>query len=304
MDKAILKPEEFPRKINDNVFMLGNYYFNIYLIIGDKKTAIFETGISAFIDSVISQIESLGVSPDYIIPAHPHSDHITGLPGLREKYPDARVIAAQGAKEFLEHPKAAKLLIKEDSFLNKSIAQRGIIPGREPLKVIPDLSNTFIVENKESLDLGNITLDLIKADGHSPGNLIARIPELGIVFTSDSLGFHYPGRFFCPLFFTGLQEYLAAIALIKSFNPLIICPAHQGNIAGKAVKGAINETLDATLKIAGLINNKKQTDYELAEKLFKYYYVDEFTIYTESNIKNCMNLLIKRAKEANEILSS
>ena len=165
--------------------------------------------------------ELIGKSPDYIIPTHPHSDHITGLPGLMEKYPEANIITANGAKEFIEHPKADQLLIKEDIFLHKSIAQRGIIPGREPLKVMPNLKDSLIVEKKESLDLGNITLDLIK--------------------------------------------------------------------------------VDATLKVADLINQDTYSDHDLVEKFFKYYYVDEFMIYTESNIRNCMMLLIKRAKESKDI---
>ena len=296
-----IQPEEFPMQLKDNIFILGNYFFNVFLIVGDKKTALFETGISAVTDTIISQIESIQSPPDYIIPAHPHSDHITGLPGLMEKYPNATIISAKGAKEFIEHPKAGLLLIKEDKYLHQSLSQWGLIPKRKPLEAVPNLKTSLIVEKKKSLDLGNITLNLIKVDGHSPGNLIAYIPELKIAFTSDSLGFHYPGRFFFPLFFTGLHEYLATINLIKSFNPLILCPAHQGHIEGKTVKNALKETLDATYKIVDLIKQNKYSDNDLAEKLFNYCYVDEFTLYTESNIRNCVMLLIKRVKELKDI---
>ncbi len=297
MDKYYIKPEVFPIKLNKNVFMLGNYFFNVFLIIGDKKTAIFETGISAIADTVISQIENLGIIPDYIILAHPHSDHITGLPGLMGKFPDAIVITATGAKEFIEHPKAGHLLIAEDQFMHKSLSKRGLLPGRKPLKTVPNIENSLTIEDTNSLDLGNVTLDLIKVYGHSPGNLIANIPELKIVFASDSLGFHYPGRFFFPLFFTGINEYLSTIDIIKSFNPSMICPAHQGPIAGKDINSAIQETQNATFQIIDLIKQDTYSDIDLKDYLFKYCYIDEFTLYTEANIKNCINLLIKRTKE-------
>ncbi|MCK5312879.1 MAG: MBL fold metallo-hydrolase [Desulfobacteraceae bacterium] len=297
MEKYYIEPEKFPIRLKDNVFILGNYFFNVFLIVGDKKTVLFETGISAVTDTIISQIESLQAHPDYIIPAHPHSDHITGLPGLMEKYPDATIITAKGAKEFIEHPKAGPLLIKEDKYLHKSLSQWGLISQRQPLEAVPNLKTSLIVENKESLDLGNITLTLIKVDGHSPGNLIAYIPELEIVFTSDSLGFHYPGRFFFPLFFTDLQDYLATIDLIRSFNPVTLCPAHQGHIEGEAVNEALKKTLGATHKIVDLIKQNKYSDDVLAEKLFNYCFIDEFTLYTKSNIRNCVMLLIKRVNE-------
>ncbi len=297
MDKYYIRPEEFPIQLKTNVFMLGNYFFNVFLIIGDKKTAIFETGISAIADTVVSQIENLGIIPDYIIPAHPHSDHITGLPGLMENFPGAIIITAIGAKEFIEHPKAEHLLIAEDQFMHKSLSKRGLLPGRKPLKTVPNLKNSLTIEKKKSLNLGNITLDLVKVYGHSPGNLIAIIPELEIIFTSDSLGFHYPGRFFFPLFFTGLNDYLSTINLIKSFNPSIVCPAHQGPIAYEDIDSALQKTLDATFKITDLIKQDTYSDNDLAEYLFKYCYIDEFTLYTETNIKNCINILIKRAKE-------
>ncbi len=113
---------------------------------------------------------------------------------------------------------------------------------------MPSLNDSVIIEKKTTLDLGNITLDLIRVEGHSPGNLIAYNPECKTVFTSDSLGFHYPGRGFFSLFFTGLDEYLSTIDLIKSFNALMLCPAHQGHFEGKAVKMLLSKPGKLLLK--------------------------------------------------------
>ncbi|MBU0465813.1 MAG: MBL fold metallo-hydrolase [Proteobacteria bacterium] len=62
----------------------------------------FEVGISGIVDTVINHLEHLDIIPDFIIPSHPHSDHITGLPGLARRYPDARVVVASGAKGIQE----------------------------------------------------------------------------------------------------------------------------------------------------------------------------------------------------------
>ncbi|NOX34374.1 MAG: MBL fold metallo-hydrolase [Deltaproteobacteria bacterium] len=298
MKNHFIPANKFPIKIDENIFILGNYFFNLFLIIGDRQTALFEVGISAIVDTVINQMEHLDISPDFIIPSHPHSDHITGLPGLAKRYPKAGIMAAKGAKEFIEHPKAAPLLIKEDHFMSKSLAGLNIQPGRPPLESIPDLEGSIVINSKHSIDLGKITLDLTKVDGHSPGNLIGAVNEKSILFCSDSIGFHFPGRGYLPLFFTHADSYISTFEFIKKSCPSIICPAHQGPMAGKKAASAIQESFDITLDTIKKIKTSKLSDQTLAMSIFEQNYKDEFTLYTRDNIKNCAKLLVKRAKEA------
>jgi len=297
MKKHYIPEKQFPIKIDQNVFILGNYFFNLFLIIGERHSALFEVGISAIVDRVISQLELLDIHPDFIISSHPHSDHSTGLPGLAERYPKARIVVGAGAKEFIEHPRAGPLLIKEDMFMSKSLASLKIKPGRPPLEIIPDLDGSLVITCNQSIDLGRTKLDLIKVEGHAPGNLIGALSEKKIMFCSDSLGFHFPGRGYIPLFFTHADSYLSTLDLIKKFNPSIICPAHQGPLLGKAAATGIQESMDITLKTMENIKLSLLSDETLAMDMFKLNYKDEFTLYTPENIKNCMMLLIKRAKE-------
>ena len=298
MKEHYIPENRFPIRLDDNIFMLGNYFFNLFLIVGDKRCALFETGISAVVDSVIDQLEKLGIEPDYIIPSHPHSDHITGLPGLAARYPKAQIIVAKEAKEFIEHPKAGHLMFIEDKFMAKNLARFDILPGRPSIEKIPDLNDSLAINEQKSLDLGGITLDLIKVTGHSPGNLIASIKKNKILFCSDSIGFHYPGRGYFPLFFTGADSYLSTINFIKEFSPSIICPAHQGPLTGKEAIQGIQESYDLTVNTINMIQQSNLDDKTLADQLFKNGYKDEFTLYTPENIQNCCNLLIKRSKEA------
>jgi len=297
MKDHYIPENKFPMKIDPNVIMLGNYFFNLFLIMGNHHSALFETGVSGGVDTVINQLEHLDIEPDYIIPSHPHSDHITGLPGLAERYPKARIVVASGAKKFVEHPKAGSMLIKEDRFISKRLADFNLKPGRPSLEKIPTLEESRVIDDKQSIDLGGITLDLIKVKGHSPGNLIGILNAKKIVFCSDSLGFHFPGRGYLPLYFTQAKEYLSTLHFIKAFNPAIVCPAHQGHLAGKSAEKGIQESLDMTLATINNINQSPLFNERLAMDLFKQSYKDEFTLYTEDNIKNCTSLLVKRAKE-------
>ena len=246
---------------------------------------------------MIHQLDHLDIKPDFIISSHPHSDHITGLPGLVKRYPKARIIVASGAREFIEHPKAAPLLIKEDCFMSENLARFKIKPGRPPLESIPDLDGSLVVNNRKSIDLGRITLDLIKVDGHSPGNLMGMITRKKILFCSDNLGFHFPGRGYLPLFFTHAGSYLSTLDFIKGFKPSIVCPAHQGPLMGKTAITGIQESLDITLNTKKKIKQSTLSSEILARQIFDQSYKDEFTLYTPDNIKNCAALLVKRARE-------
>ena len=286
---------DFPMPLSGRVTVLGNYFINLFLVTGDKETALFETGISGITDAVISQLEVLGVAPDYLIMSHPHSDHATGLPGLMARFPEAVVLTGAGAREFITHPKAGPLMLAEDAFMSKGLLHRGITPGRPPIDTVPDLSDAQIVTDTTILDLGNVTLELMPVSGHSPGNIIARVQD--IVFCSDSLGFHFPGRGFWPLFFTGAKAYLSTLSYIQNMAPAIICPAHQGPLKNEAAVRGIQAAIDAAHFFIKRVTCTRLPDQKLIAQLQKESYRDEFTLYTKENIANCNQLLVKRARQ-------
>lgn len=281
--------------LSGRVTVLGNYIINLYLIKGGKETALFETGISGITDAVISQLEALGVTPDYLILSHPHSDHATGLPGLMNRFPEAEVVAGAGAREFITHPKAGPLMLAEDAFMTQGLLHRGITPGRPPIDTVPDLSEARIITDKTMLDLGDVSLELIPVSGHSPGNIIARVQD--IVFCSDSLGFHFPGRGFWPLFFTGAAAYFSTLDYIQKLAPAVICPAHLGPLKHDAAAGGIQAAIDAAHAFINRVTRTLLPDQELLAQLLEESYRDEFTLYTEENIANCNQLLVKRARQ-------
>ena len=286
---------DYPMPLSSRVTVLGNHVINLFLVQGDRKTALFEVGISGVVDTVIQQLDHLGAVPDFLIVSHPHSDHITGLSGLMERFPAAQVVAGAGAGTFISHPKAGSLMMAEDAFISKGLAARGITPGRPAIDTVPDLSDAREVSDTVVLDLGGLDLELFPVQGHSPGNILGRTED--ILFCSDSLGFHFPGKGFWPLFFTGAKEYLDTQAQIQAMAPAIVCPGHLGPLQHQAAIAGIQAGIDAARHFIERVTRTSLADHELEARLFKESYRDEFTLYTRENIVNCNRLLIKRARQ-------
>lgn len=291
------KTGSFPRQLAEGLWVVGNYYFNLYVVKGDQASALIEVGVSAVVDDVMAQLDSLRVSPSFLVVTHPHSDHITGLPGLQEKYPQALVVAGEGAPEFLAHPKAVEGLMAEDRRMTEFLASQGIEPGRPPVTEPPTLQDCLTARDGDEIDLGGRTLRFLEVRGHSPGAVVVYVPEIRALMLSDSLGFRYPGRGVFPIFFTNYADYMDALDRLAGLDPLIVGPAHQGPLSGDAVAEAFRESSTLATELRARILADSRDAEEIAKDLFELYYRDELMMYTQENILTCAKLVVKRARE-------
>jgi 2-aminobenzoylacetyl-CoA thioesterase len=298
MTEGRFETESFPRLLTEGLWVLGNYYFNLYMVKGEQASALIEVGVSAVVEDVIKQLDELQVRPTFLVVTHPHTDHITGLPALREKFPQALVVAAEGAPEFLAHPKAAEAIGPEDRHITNFLEAHGIRSGRPPVEEAPTLENCLIARDNDEMDLGGLTLRFLSVKGHAPGEITVWIPQMKALVLSDSIGFRFPGRGVMPLFLTGYSDYLTTLDRLEALEPSIIGVAHQGPIVGrKDVEKAFREARQAAADLRELILSNERDPDDLVRDIFKRYYRDELTLYTEENIVNCARLLVKRAQE-------
>jgi 2-aminobenzoylacetyl-CoA thioesterase len=290
--------DPFPRPLADGFWILGNYYFNVYLVQGRQASALIETGVSGTVDEVIRQLEALRISPTFLVVTHPHADHVTGLDGLRERYGQALTIAGEGAAEFLSHPSSAEALITEDRHMSDFLAAQGLPPGRPSVAEPPLLMNSLVAGQGNQMDLGGLTLRFLSVPGHSPATLAVHIPEIRGLMTADSLGFRYPGRGVFPLFFTSYGDYVASLDLLQSQDPTILGPAHQGPVTGaEDVAHAFEEARSEAVRLRDMIRADTRDAEDIAADLLDRFYRDELTMYSRGNIMNCLGLIVKRARE-------
>jgi glyoxylase-like metal-dependent hydrolase (beta-lactamase superfamily II) len=289
--------QRFPKSLAENLWVIGNYFFNLYLVKGERASALIECGVSGMIDSAIHQLGSMSITPDYIVMTHPHADHVSGIEGLRYRYPSVQLVAGRGASEFINHPKSIRNMIIEDRFMSGRLMSLGLTPKRPPIDWFKFPTEFICIDDEQNIDLGGIVLHCRLVGGHSPGNLLVEIDPLGAVAVSDSMGFRYPGRSIYPLFLTEYRGYMQTLDLIKALRPQILCFGHQGPVAGQHAETTLESARDASKKLLQRIKNWQGSPEDLVQELFFESYIDEFTLYSEQNIKSVASLLVRRGRE-------
>jgi 2-aminobenzoylacetyl-CoA thioesterase len=291
------KCHHFPQSPSGRVRVLGNRAFPVYLVRGDRCSALVEAGISATAADVCRWLDRSGVTPDFIVITHPHGDHVAGLDALRERFPAIRVLAGEGAVAFLSRPRIAKAIVAEDHYLSSSLAVQGYPAGRPLMDRAPSLDGAVVCSDGEELDLGGVTLRFLAVGGHAPGNLAVFIPEEGTLLASDSLGFYYPGERFFPVFFTGYGEYMATLDRLESLYPEILGLGHYGWMRGAEVGETFALARRCASGLRERLKNDPRDEETAVSGIFDEFYRDELTLYSRGNIIDCCRLLLRRSRE-------
>ena len=161
---------------------------NIGLILGDRRTLMFDAGNSAAnVESLKRELAEQGLpEPDYVAVSHWHWDHSFGMCGW-----DVPTIACRMTNDKLRQVQGwawddasmdARVERKEDIvFCNEMIRRE--YPDRSQICVA---AADIVFEGRITLDLGGITCDLIRAAGpHTADGVICHIPSEKFVFLGD-----------------------------------------------------------------------------------------------------------------------
>jgi len=154
---------DWDRRLFDSLIPLpdGTSY-NSYLIKGNEKTTLIDTVDPTMEQVLTNHLDELKVKDiDYLVAHHAEQDHSGSIPWVLEKYPRAKVVCTSRCKGML----IDLLLIPEDRFIT--------------------------VEDKETISLGNRTLEFIHAPWvHWPETMLTYLKEDKILFTCDFFGSH------------------------------------------------------------------------------------------------------------------
>jgi 2-aminobenzoylacetyl-CoA thioesterase len=289
------KCHPFPRQLSGRICVLGDGRFPVYLIRGDRCSALIEAGISYTADEVVRELDVLRMIPDFIVITHPHGDHVMGLDSLRERYPGIRVLAGEGAAAFLSHPAAAASIVAEERHMAAYLAAQGCPSRCTPAGKVPDLGNAQICKEGDELDLGSVTIRFLEVRGHCPGNLALFVPEEKALLASDSLGFRYSGGGLFPVFFTGYRDYLTTLDRLESLQPEILGLGHHWFTRGKDAAGAFVLARRSAAGLRESLRDDSRDGEAVVAGMVDTFYRDDLTLYSRENITDCCRLLLRRS---------
>ncbi len=169
------------------IICVGPMQVNCYVLASnpDSRAIIIDPGSES--QKIERVLKKYNLKPEFIINTHGHIDHI----GCDDKF-GVPVYIHREDLALLENPELNLSLFLASPFSIKS--------------------NIKIMEDKNSIELGEIQLEVIHVPGHTPGGISLHMkrPKDNILFTGDSLFYHGIGRTDFP----GASETL----LIKSIK--------------------------------------------------------------------------------------
>lgn len=224
-----------PLRLTPNVYLLGSYHFNIYLIKG-KVCALVEGGFSIQLPTLLQQIRHLHISFEdiqYLIILHAHPDHLMTFPILKELYPWMQIVGHTESQAIVQNETIMSKFRETDCKVARAMVKTGLSKGSSIQGTNLTIPLDLTIEEGAAIDLGNgVNLEVMHTPGHSPDSISLYLEKHRIIFTSDALGLFYAPDYVKPGFFHHLASYEDSLRRIGAMNAGILCKGHQGAIMG------------------------------------------------------------------------
>ena len=134
---------------------VGSFEVNCSLLENEGKALIIDPGQEA--DRIIAALENKGWEPEAILLTHGHFDHINGIPGLLERFPDLPVYVSEEDAKVMSHP------------------MNSLPPEYSPVTVPSKNLKTDL--RNSSFSILHSSFTVVPTPGHTPGGVCYFFPD-------------------------------------------------------------------------------------------------------------------------------
>ena len=182
---------------------LGMIGTNCYIFYDANSTACAVVDPGDEGDRVARVIGSLGLTPAAVLLTHSHFDHILGIPGLRERWPELPVYC---------HPADIPEELSQTTF--------GMT-----LPTVAAFGNITPYTEGDTVAVGPLAVRVLHTPGHTKGSVV--LESENVLFTGDTLFRGSMGRTDLPG--GSYSEIMASLARLGRLEgDSQVCPGHEG----------------------------------------------------------------------------
>lgn len=244
------------------------------LISTQQKAALVDSGFSFCADKMIENIKSvLGSRPlDYILLTHSHYDHASGSGRCRLAYKDVKVAASEYAAKILSKPSALSVICE----MNESAAK--YYGAENPEDKPGDLSVDMVLREGDVIDMGDVTLRVMEAQGHTKCCISFYVPQNKTLISCETLGACSKEQSVAPGFLVSYEMSVNYMKRVIDMDIEGLLVSHFGVLRGNSCREFLNRALRSAEQLKDLIINDHlsgKTHSEIIEHYKEVFYNEE-----------------------------
>ena len=219
-------------QLGESTFLLSTP-FSSHLLASGEFPALFDAGVGAGAPRMIEELDRyLGEERPlaYLFVSHAHFDHIGGLPYLRQRYPQLKVIGSPRTAELLANESKSQELYQRNvqcAAAAKAAEEMDFAAWRKA--VVIDTT----VRDGDSFSLGDdVEVKVIASPGHTDDSHVFLVRPDAVLAGGESLGGYFGRNKLMPCFTESFDEYQATLEKYCGLELKVIVFPHSGAVSG------------------------------------------------------------------------
>lgn len=267
-------------EIAPNVFLLNLGYHCNYLA-GQSRQTLFDACSSAQIQTLISRIHEIGVTPnkiDSIALTHLHADRIGGIPLLRKQFPHINLIASPLTETVLRNEQFAVELYEQDQVISRKISpNNNVFLSFEEYRSL--LLPTIVLREGDIIPLGkDMNARIISTPGHTQHSLSFLIQPAQFLIVDEGFGYFRIKGFTASGADFDIDMATKSLDRVLGLELSGLCLPNQGVVTGSLIRRHLSTVKQYT---SGMIEECREAysinmpESEIADGVKNSFYADE-----------------------------
>lgn len=227
----------------------------VYLVRGEKRTAIIDSGPANGRDKVLQKLRELSIVPDYVVLTHIHIDHA----GATGSLPGAVYV----------HPRGARHLADPSMLWEQSRQALGPVADYYGKPIPVEEGRIVAAEDGATIDLGGRRLRIIHTPGHASHHMSIVLEPDMIIFTGDSAGVIVDGHISLPTTPPPFKPkaYVKSLEIMIRTSPSAVALAHFGQASADHLARHLEDIVTWLDKVKLIMEGGTRDPVEIAERL-------------------------------------